>query len=99
MPLTFPSVLTTFSTPLDRWDDVFVTLSAWRAAVTEVPGCQSVYAYASENDSRVDGQIVVNWDTVAERDAWLEHGYTAGSLLAELDPPVTSATTSLERVF
>jgi hypothetical protein len=99
MALTFPSVTTTFSAPLERWDELFVTLSAWRATVTEFPGCQSVYVYASADGAVVDGQIVVNWDTVPERDAWLAVGYTAGSLFGELQPPVSSATRSVERIF
>jgi hypothetical protein len=99
MPYTFPSVLTTFSTPHDRWDEVFHMMSAWRALVSEFPGCQSVYVFASANDRTIEGQVIVNWDTVPERDAWLANGYTAGSMLGELNPPVTAHTTSVERVF
>lgn len=99
MPLTFPSVLTTFSTPEDRWDEVFHLMTAWRATVAEFPGCQSVYLFASAGDGTVEGRVVVNWDTVPERDAWLTYGYTAGSMLGDLDPPVTATTTSVERIF
>jgi hypothetical protein len=99
MPLTFPAVLTSFSAPVDRWDELFVTVSAWRSTVTEFPGCQSVYLYASVIDTVVDGEIIVNWDTAPERDAWLEKGYTASSLFGDLKPPINSATTSVERIF
>ncbi len=99
MPLTFPSVLTTFSTPLERWDEVFYLMSAWRAVVTEFPGCQSVYVFASDDGGSVNGQVLVNWDTVPERDAWLANGYTVGSMLAELRPPLSAATTNIERIF
>ena len=99
MPLTFPSVLTTFSTPLDRWDEVFHLMSAWRAVVTEFPGCQSVYVFASADGPTVNGQVLVNWDTVPERDAWLANGYTAASMLADLRPPLPAQATSVERIF
>jgi hypothetical protein len=99
MPLTFPSVLTTFSTPLERWDEVFHRMSAWRAVVTEFPGCQSVYVFASADGPTVNGQVLVNWDTVPERDAWLANGYTAASMLADLTPPLTAQATSVERIF
>jgi hypothetical protein len=99
MPLTFPSAVTTFSTPLERWDELFYLLASWRAAVAEFPGCQSVYVYASSRDGNVDCHVIVNWDTVSERDAWLDKAYTAGTLLAELDPPIAHTTTSAERIF
>lgn len=99
MPLTFPSVLTTFSTPRDRWDEVFHFMSAWRAVVTEFPGCQSVYVFAAADGGSVTGQVLVNWDTVPERDAWLATGYTAASMLADLDPPLPATATSVERIF
>ena len=51
MPITFPSVLTIFKAPLDRWDEVFNVMTAWRATVAEFPGCQSVYMYAAANDA------------------------------------------------
>jgi hypothetical protein len=99
MPLTFPSVLTSFKAPLDRWDEVFNVMTAWRATVAEFPGCQSVYLYAAANGSTVDGQVIVNWDTIVERDTWLAKGYTAQSLLADLQPAVPASTTSVERIF
>jgi hypothetical protein len=99
MPLTFPSVITTFSAPLERWDEVFHLMSAWRAVVTEFPGCQSVYVFASAEGSSVEGQVLVNWDTVPERDAWVANGYTAASMLAELNPPLTAQAKSVERIF
>ena len=99
MPLTFPSLLTTFSTPLERWDEVFHLMSAWRAVVTEFPGCQSVYVFASADGGTVEGQVLVNWDTASERYAWLANGYTAASMLADLNPPLTAHATSVERIF
>jgi hypothetical protein len=99
MALTFPSVMTTFSTPLERWDEVFHLMSAWRAVVTEFPGCQSVYVFVSADGGTVEGQVLVNWDTVSERDAWLANGYTAASMLADLNPPLTAQATSVERIF
>jgi hypothetical protein len=100
MPLTFPSVITTFSTPLERWDEVFHLMPlTFPSVVTEFPGCQSVYVFAAAEGGTVEGQVLVNWDTVPERDAWLANGYTAASMLAELNPPLTAQAKSVERIF
>jgi heme-degrading monooxygenase HmoA len=83
----------------DDWLDVYVWFQALKGHVQEYPGCQRFDVFVrAEQDGGVLVHCYTTWDTQAELEAFLEHGYTVERLLADLDLPV-ERTLLMEKLY
>jgi hypothetical protein len=83
----------------DDWLDVYVWFQALKGHVQEYPGCQRLDVFVrTETDGSVLAHCYTTWDTQAELEAFLEHGYTVERLLADLELPV-ERTLLMEKLY
>ncbi len=101
LPIVVYSHCTEVVAPAGSWPRLYGSLQALKGHVQEYPGCQrfDVFFHAAP-DEAVRVHCYTSWDTLAQLEAFLEHGYHLERLIVDLEEPVkVERSLSMEKIF
>ena len=99
LPYVAWSSATTAVIPLGEWERVFASMQTLKGHVQEYPGCQRFEVWVEETPDGMRLECFTTWDTPEQLDAFLERGYTAERMLADVAGLPVERTRLMEKVF
>jgi hypothetical protein len=84
---------------VEDWNLVYSSLQALKGHVQEYPGCQSFDVFVRAEGDRMLLHCYTTWDTAEQLEVFLERGYTAERMLADVSGLEAERTIVMEKVF
>jgi hypothetical protein len=85
--------------PAADWPHVYASLQALKGHVQEYPGCQKLEAFVAAEGGDFRVNLYTTWDTPEQLEAYLERGYTAARMLADVAGLTVLEHRVMEKVF
>ena len=101
LPIVVYSHCTEVVAPAGSWPRLYASLQALKGHVQEYPGCQRFDVFFdAAPDEAVRIHCYTSWDTLGQREAFLERGYHLERLIADLEEPIrVDRSLSMEKIF
>lgn len=88
--------LTSATVPNDSWEEAWFAIEGWKGYLQSFPGMQKVRIAARKHgENAVRLHVSVSFEYAEQLDEWVQGPWTAGKILASLEPPATEISDEL----